>query len=293
MNLPLVTGCLSLVLLSTSMTPSTTSPTTVSETILNLWPDGKMPGHGATQPEGEKPPTGDGVQRITNVSQPTLTVFKAPPTPKPGPAMVVCPGGGYNILAYNKEGTEIAAWLNSLGITALVLKYRVPDNREGAFQDVHRAMRIARLHALDWNIDIDHLGIIGFSAGGHLAARLSTNYDQPTYREIDRADKLSPRPDFVILVYPAYLEVKSQLAPELHITPNIPPTLLIHAEDDLPYFPSSQVYHAALDAGKIPNEFLVYPTGGHGFGLHSPYAARVWPQQAAAWLRMIGTLSRD
>ncbi len=139
-----------------------------------------MPGRGAKEPEGDMPSKGDNVRRITNVSRPTLTVFPAPKKDAPAPAMTVCPGGGYSDVVSDKEGTEIAAWLNSAGISALVLKYRVPHNRGGALQDIQRALSLARAHAAEWNIDPKRLGVIGFSAGGNLAAKASTRFDLGT-----------------------------------------------------------------------------------------------------------------
>ncbi len=263
---------------------------TVPGITLNLWPDGKMPGHGATQPEMVKPATGDQVTRITNVSTPTLTVFLAPGTKGTTPAMVVCPGGAYGLLSYNLEGTEVAGWLNSLGITAAVLKYRVPGNRDGAFQDIQRAVRLVRQHAEEWKINPAHVGAIGFSAGGHLAARLSNNSAQPAYPPIDGADQLSCRPDFVVLVYPAYLEVKGQLAAEMTVTAQTPPTFIAHTEDDHKYVAGSKIYFAALQAAKAPSEFQLFPTGGHGYGLRCQKDAKVWPQRCQEWLHKNGIL---
>src|SRR4051812_47110786 len=160
-------------------TRPTTGPTTkpVAAVTLDVWPAGKMPGRATTQPEGERPPRGDDVRRVTDVSRPALSVFPAPKTDAPAPAMIVCPGGGYSYVVIDKEGTEVAAWLNSVGVGALVLKYRVPNNREGALQDVQRALSLARAHAAEWNIDPKRLGVIGFSAGGNLAAKASTRFD--------------------------------------------------------------------------------------------------------------------
>ncbi len=202
---------------------------------------------------------------------------------------MVCPGGAYRKLAYCKEGTEVARWLNSLGISAIVLKYRVPDNREGAFQDIQRAMRLVRAHAAEWNIDPQRLGVLGFSAGGHLAARLSTNNAVSAYPAIDAADALSCRPDFVMLVYPAYLADKDgHIASELPITAALPPTFITQTEDDERFIAGTKLYHAALDEAKAPNKFLLYRTGGHGYGLRSDKEARVWPQAAKAWLMEMG-----
>ncbi len=156
-------------------------------------------------------PRNDGFHRITNVSRPTLTLFPAPR--KAGaaaaPAMIVCRGGGYGYTVIDKEGTEIAAWLNSAGFSALVLKYRTPNNRAGALQDAQRALSLARERAAEWNLDPQRLGIIGFSAGGHLAARTSTSFGERSYPDIDAIDENSCRPDFAVLVSPAYLDDKA------------------------------------------------------------------------------------
>ena len=255
--------------------------------IVDVWPEGKMPGRGASEPEMERP-SADSFRRLTNISRPTLTVFPAKKSSRPAPAMIVCPGGGYSYVVYDKEGTEIASWLNSAGITALVLKYRVPNNREGALQDLQRALSLARAYAAEWNVDTKRLGVMGFSAGGNVAAKASTLFDQRSYPAIDAVDKKSCRPDFVVLVYPAYLERDGQLATDLNLRARIPPTLIISAEDDKTYVASSKIYHAALDAAKVPNELVLYSSGGHGFALRSDKEARVWPQAALDWLRKIG-----
>jgi acetyl esterase/lipase len=259
-------------------------------TTFDVWPEGRMPGRGADEPEGERP-SKDGFHRITNVSRPTLNVFPAPK--KGAPAVIVCPGGGYNYVVIDKEGTEVAAWLNSNGITALVLKYRTPRNREGALQDLQRALSLARAHAAEWNIDPERLGVIGFSAGGDLAAKASTLFGQRSYTAVDAADRRSCRPDFAVLVYPAYLEKDGQVAPDLNLEAKIPPTLIVSTEDDSISAGGSKVYHAALDAAKVPNEFLLYPTGGHGYGLRSERDVRVWPQAALDWLRKVGVLKAE
>lgn len=263
--------------------------TTAAATV-DAWPEGKMPGRGAGEPEGDTPARGDNVRCITNVSRPTLTVFPAPKTSASAPAVIICPGGGYNYVVYDKEGTDVAAWLNSAGITALVLKYRVPHNREGALQDVQRALSLARAHASEWNIDPKRLGVIGFSAGGNLAAKASTLFDRRAYPTVDAVDQQSCRPDFAVLVYPAYLDKDGQVAPDLNLKANIPPTLIVHTEDDKTFVTGSKVYHAALREAKVPNEFLLYHTGGHGYGLRSEKDVRAWPQAALDWLHKIGVL---
>lgn len=253
-----------------------------------LWPAGRMPGTATSEPEQLQPDKGDGVDRITNVSLPTLTVFRAAQRDTPAPAVVVCPGGGYGILAFNKEGTEVAAWLNTLGITAVVLKYRVPGNRDGAFQDIQRAVRVVRSHATDWGIDPARVGVLGFSAGGHLCARLSTDAAHVAYAALDAVDALPSRPDFAILVYPAYLQHEGKVSPELPVSAQTPPTLIVHTEDDTGFVPGSKIYHAALDAAGVPNAFELFATGGHGYGLRCTKDAKVWPERTAAWLAANG-----
>ncbi|HVU34401.1 MAG TPA: sialate O-acetylesterase [Opitutaceae bacterium] len=252
-----------------------------------VWPEGRMPGQGATAPEHLLPPRGDHVHRLTDISRPTLSVFPAPKGAKPAPAMIVCPGGGYSYVVYDKEGNEIAAWLNSAGITAVVLRYRVPHNRAGALQDLQRSLSLARANAAAWNIDPHRLGVIGFSAGGNLGAKVSTAPER-TYAPVDATDEQSCRPDFAVLVYPAYLEHDGRLAPDLPVDGQVPPTLIVHNEDDHAFVAGSKLYHAALVRAGVPNEFLLYRTGGHGYGLRCTLEARAWPHDALIWLHRIG-----
>jgi acetyl esterase/lipase len=253
--------------------------------IIEVWTEGKMPGNEVSEPEADMPAKPDGVQRITNISHPTLSLF--PAKNKNAPAVIVCPGGGYNYVTYNKEGTEVAEWLNSLGITALVLKYRTPKNRDGAFQDLQRAISLTRENAKKWSINPKKTGVIGFSAGGHLAAKASNLFENRSYSPIDSIDKKSCRPDFVILVYPAYLEREGKIAPELNLKAKIPPTLIVHNEDDKTFILGSKIYQAALNEAKVKNTFLFYQTGGHGYGLRSDKEAGRWTKDAADWLEKI------
>lgn len=256
-----------------------------------LWPKGQIPGRAAAGPEKEVPSRGDNVIRITDVAEPAISIFKVAGAAKPTPAVIVCPGGGYSILAYNKEGTEIATWLNSIGVTAVVLKYRVPGNQDGAFQDLQRAMRIVRHSAADWNIAPDRIGVMGFSAGGHLSARLSTNPDKPAYPKLDPVDDEKLRPDFAILVYPAYLSrVPGKLAADLPLGPSVPPIFMVHTEDDKSFIAGSKALHEALDAAKLPHEFFLCATGGHGYGLRSDKEVAAWPEKCRAWLTKNGIL---
>ena len=278
-----------LLFLVLTVTAFSQTPTPPALPVVDVWPEGKMPGQGAKDPEAEVPKN-DGFHRITNVSRPTLTIFPAPPKPDiaPAPAMIVCPGGGYGYTVIDKEGTEIAAWLNSAGISALVLKYRTPNNRAGALQDAQRALSLAREHGAEWNIDPHRLGIIGFFAGGNLAAKTSAPLEERSSPAIDAVDKQSCRPDFAVLVYPAYLDDKAgHVSPDLNLMAAIPPTLIVHSEDDKTHVVGSKVYDAALTAAKLPHEFKLYPTGGHGYGLHCDRDAKAWPKDALDWLHKI------
>lgn len=240
---------------------------------------------------------GEPVLRMTDVSEPTITIYRAPDEVASGAAMVVCPGGGYNILAYDLEGTEICEWLNNIGVTAVLLKYRVP-RREGRekhaapLQDVQRAIGYVRAHAEELDIDPNRIGVMGFSAGGHLSAMVSNNFAERTYPAVDAADKVSCRPDFCLLVYPAYLSGdKFQLAPELKVSSATPPTMLIQAEDDNPHIYSSLFYYYALKEAGVPAWMHLYSKGGHGYGLRDTGAAvNEWPDRVEDWFREIGVI---
>ncbi|HEY2342682.1 MAG TPA: alpha/beta hydrolase, partial [Chthoniobacteraceae bacterium] len=232
---------------------------TAPEPII-LWPNGAPDEHEQIGPEADmtKPtdgkPGGKTVIRTGNVSVPTLTVFRPPADKDTGAAVVVCPGGGYSILAWDLEGTEICDWLNSEGVTAALLKYRVPARKgvpryAGPLQDAQRSLGILRQHAQEWKIDSKRIGILGFSAGGHLSAAASTNYSQRTYARIDEADDQSCRPDFTILIYPAYLAVKEKddaLAPEIKVTAETPQAFIVQTEDDPVRVENALSYYSAL-----------------------------------------------
>lgn len=228
----------------------------------------------------------DGVLRLTNVENPTIAVYPAPDATTPSPAVLVCPGGGYKILAYDKEGTEIAQWLNSIGFTAVVLKYRVPDNRPGALEDAQRALGLIRHNAAAWNIDSNRTGILGFSAGGHLAASASTASGARTYAPIDEADAESCIPNFTVLIYPAYLGGDDLALPaEVPVTKDTPPAFILQTQDDSNYINSSLAYYIALKAAGVPAEMHLYAEGGHGYGLRpSEHAVSGWPALCGAWL---------
>ena len=201
---------------------------------------------------------------LCNVARPTITVY-SPKGKNTGAAVMVFPGGGYQVLAMGLEGTEICDWLTSKGITAILLKYRVPSKKmypakgsPQALQDVQRAIGLVRLHATEWHIDPHKIGVLGFSAGGHLAAAISTRYDHRLYPAVDAADKQSCRPDFAVPIYPGHLWIdptKFELNPDIRVTSQTPPTFLLQNEDDpVDSINNSLVYYIALKKAKVPTE---------------------------------------
>lgn len=226
------------------------------------------------------------ITRITEVTDPVLVVYEPDAALNNGAGLIVCPGGGYSILAVDLEGYEIAQWLNQLGYTAFVLQYRVPQKREEAMYDLQRAIRLVRSKATTWKMDTDKLGVLGFSAGASLSARASTRYDQQTYQVQDAVDSLSCRPDFAVLIYPAYLDQgeNRSLSPELLVDANTPPMFVFATADDA-YGNSALVMTTALRDSKVPVALHLLPEGGHGYGLRNGNnAAETWPSLAEKWL---------
>lgn len=267
---------------------------------LDVWPD-IVPGEkGDVGEEKLRPPKGNAkaVQRLTNVTKPTLTVYRPEKEKDTGAAVLICPGGGYSILAWDLEGTEVAEWLNSIGVTGVVLKYRVPrrkgrEKHDAPLQDAQRAMSLVRKNASKWGIDAKRIGILGFSAGGHLSAATATNFDKRHYGKIDAADNVSSRPDFAVLVYPAYLIDSNGLSPEIRVTADTPQTFFAHASDDRISSENSIAMYLALKKAKVPAELHIYASGGHGFGLRSSeHPASSWPQRCEQWLRSRGLLKQ-
>ena len=248
---------------------------------------------------------------IQNVSRPTLTVY-SPKGRNTGAAVMVFPGGGYQILAIDLEGTEVCDWLTSRGITCVLLKYRVPHGGPSwqrdcncqinpkpapAVQDAQRAMGIVRQHAAEWHIDPHKIGVLGFSAGGHLVAAISNDYQRRSYRAVDDADKQSARPDFAIAIYPGHLWVPGgrqlKFNPDIHVTRNTPPTFLLQAEtDSVDNVNQSLVYYIALKDAGVPVEMHLFTNGGHAFGLRrTKDPITEWPQLVEKWLRTIGIVA--
>lgn len=253
-----------------------------ASSVVDLWPAGRMPGKGADLPESS---TNLGTLRITNVSCPTIGIYPAKTWPGSRPAMLICPGGAYSRIAYIKEGERIAFWLNSLGITGVVLKYRVPKNRDGAIQDLQRAIRLVKANASTWKIDKKSIGLIGFSAGGHLVARLISQTPQTNYDAIDQIDSYSTHVDLAMFVYPAYLSKADSLDIAFKPKSTFPPIFIAHTRDDSLFVKGSLAFKSELDRSGISSTFFLVDTGGHGYGLESDKEIKIWPQVAAKWLK--------
>jgi acetyl esterase/lipase len=267
--------------------------------VIDVWP-GKAPGEtgaiGAEKfldpsPKDKKP-----IKRLTNITRPTLTVYRPTKVKDTGAAVVIAPGGGYNILAWDLEGEEVAAWLNSIGVTGIVLKYRVPrrpgDPKDGAppgaLQDAQRALSLVRSKAAEWNLDANRIGMLGFSAGGQLTATLSTNYEKRAYEKIDSVDQVSCRPDFSVLIYPGGVleKGKDELRADIRVTKETPPMFFAHAENDPVQVENSVMLFLALKKAGVPADLHVYATGGHGFGLRpTVQTCSTWPKRCEDWMR--------
>ncbi len=275
---------------------------TAAAANITLFPDG-APGEVAGWPGAEVTLVGDdGVARVYNVSAPALEPFPLAGAGGPAPAVVIAPGGGYALLAYDKEGTDVARRFNALGFAAFVLKYRVPARPDdpakpkwwAPLQDAQRAVSVVRARAAAWNVNGSAVGVVGFSAGGHLGAHASTAFDERAYDPVDADDDASCRPDFAVLVYPwsvadANDARATTLAPEINVTATTPRACLVHAADDgTAPFHNSVLYFEALDAAGVRGSRLeIDPKGGHGFGLcqnlERDEEVCAWPDAAAAW----------
>lgn len=295
-----------------AQTQASAWPPSPAHITIPLWP------HGAPGPSTAKGPeqdtttskdhqvAGRAVIRIGNVTEPAITLYllvgktasaDSNGTRTDSPTVVVFPGGAYRILAIDLEGTEVCDWLNSAGVNCVLLKYRVPESgpypkSEAALQDAQRAIGLVRQHASEWHIDAKRVGVLGFSAGGHLAAALSTHYDARLYSEIDAADRLSCRPDFAILIYPAYLvnpEKNFEFSADIPVIASMPPAFLVQTEDDPVHVENAIGYFTALKKAGVPAELHLYAQGGHGYGLRpTDKPVTKWPTLAEKWLRTIG-----
>ncbi len=281
--------------------------------VILLWED-KIPN---SQPSDEKEEREvDGILKLRKVQTPTLEVFLPSERNATGKAVVICPGGGYGMLSYDWEGTDIAKWFNTQGVAAFVLKYRLPQSKsiiiqhEAPLQDAQRAMRLVRFHAEKWGVDKTKIGVIGFSAGGHLASTLGTQYDKITVKATDEIDKISARPNFMALIYPV-ISMKypvthkgsrnnllgnnpseilvNEYSNELQVNNNTPQTFIVHSTDDkaVPVENSLNFYKALKDVG-VKAEMHIYPEGGHGYSLaiNRGYL-QSWTNRLADWLSTI------
>jgi len=291
--------------------------TSFSQTIIPLYKDSipnskPSPNEESSTYEGENK-----ILIVHNVSRPSLTVFLQPKEKASGAAVIICPGGGYSILAASHEGYDVAKKLNEMGVAAFVLKYRIPDdktmlNKEiGPLQDAQRAIQIVRERAVEWNINPSRIGIMGFSAGGHLASTAGTHFDKAV---IENKNNTSLRPDFMVLVYPVisftdsigHIGSRDNLlgknpseekiraySGELQVVANTPPAFLVHAgNDDVVKVQNSIRFYEAEQKNNIPAELHIYPKGGHGFGMNNPTTKDLWMERLKNWLDLNGWLKK-
>jgi acetyl esterase/lipase len=286
--------------------------TKAQDITIPLWAPGKVPNYQKTD-ETEKSESRD-IVLISKVQSPEIAVFLPAKRNANGQAVIICPGGGYAYLAYNWEGTDVAKLLNAKGITAIVLKYRLPNSKSNInptlspLMDAKRAMRIVRANAAKWNIQKNDIGIMGFSAGGHLASTLATHFDEGDASSKDSIEQQSSRPDFAVLIYPVitmnkgftHMGSRTNLlgndpdsalvnlySNELQVTKQTPPTFLVHATDDktVPVENSLRFYEAVKNNG-VPVEMHIFPHGGHGFGLAlGKGELEDWTNLLVAWMR--------
>jgi acetyl esterase/lipase len=282
----------------------------VEPVIIELWP-GKVPGDIGIRGEEksfEAPPrktepdkpyrvAGRPCKLITNVSKPTIVVYRPAKDKDTGAAVLICPGGGYHNLFWDLHGEEVADWLTSIGVTGIILKYRCPrregeDKKEpavGPLKDAQRAVSLVRRKAPDWGIDPKRIGMMGFSAGGHLVGATATNFDRRSYEPIDEVDRVSCRPDFGVMLYSGYLKYddRDELKPDLRVSAHTPPIMLVHATDDpVSAVENSVVMYRALQRAKVPVQMHLYAIGGHPFGVRKRgLPVDSWPQRCEEWLR--------
>ena len=274
-------------------------------TILNIWP-GKPPGETKDLPpeidltkDTDKLIAGKRIIKLGNVSTPQIAVYKPEKSKDTGASVIICPGGGHHILAYDLEGTEVAEWLNTIGVTGIVLKYRVPfrnpDKRwSAAVADAQRAVSLVRSKAAEWNLDPKRIGICGFSAGGETAGLTSLFLEERQYTALDDVDKVSCKPDFAILIYPGGFDTKgqAQIRDNIKVTKDTPPMFLVHAIDDPVTANNSLALAVELKKAGVSTELHIYDAGGHGYGLRlvNTLPITTWPKRCEEWMQRRGLL---
>ena len=275
--------------------------------VIELWPETAPGEKGDLGAEKDMTKSTDAlvagkrVIRLGNVSKPTISIYPAARRKDTGATVLVIPGGGYHILAFDLEGTEVCEWLNSIGVTAVLLKYRVPAQMGSArqaapLQDAQRAMGLLRARSKELGLDPERIGAVGFSAGGHLVAALSSAKER-AYPVVDASDSGNYRPDFNIVIHPGYLVIKEEsdkISPEVQVSTNHPPTFLAMTQDDPVRVENAVFYYMALKRAGVPSELHTYPTGGHGYGLRrTEHYVTTWPDRAEDWMRSRGLLTRS
>jgi acetyl esterase/lipase len=280
--------------------------------VMNVWPGRPPDETGEVGPEKtrmspklerKQVEVTEPTRLITNVSTPTISVYRPAPDKDTGTAMLICPGGGYWDLYYELEGEEVAAWLNSIGVTGIILKYRVPRHADEPkaeparrpLQDAQRALSLVRSKAAEWGLNPQRIGMVGFSAGGHLALATATSFEKRSYEAVDDVDKISCRPDFVVPVYPGYLKAKDkdEIAPWMHVPAGTPPVFLVHGDEDIISPPEHSVLmYLALKRAGVPAELHVYAGTAHDFGVRrNEHAYSKWTEACADWMRERGWLT--
>lgn len=269
---------------------------------LKIWP-GAVPGESSFDASKVTPPAprNDGIERIALVTEPTLTYYPAPAHLNTGTAVLIFPGGGYNILAWTHEGEEMAAWFNRLGVNAALLKYRVPRRdpdtpHEQPLKDAQRGLALLRANAAAWGFAPDRVGLMGFSAGGHLAVMTAVSGAERTYPRQDDTDDLVRAPDFLMPIYPAYLgdeRTAGELYPNVKVTPAFPPTFVAVTHDDVLRGLNAAKLYIALRTANVPAELHIYTRGGHGYGIRpSANPVSTWHHRLEDWLRAEGWLKK-
>ena len=282
-----------------------TTSLAAAPTILNIWP-GKPPGETKELPpevdltkDTDKLIAGKRIIKLGNVSTPQIAVYKPEKSKDTGASVIICPGGGHHILAYDLEGTEVAEWLNTIGVTGIVLKYRVPfrnpDKRwSAAVADAQRAVSLVRSKGAEWNLDPKRIGICGFSAGGETAGLTSLFLEERQYAAVDDVDKVSCKPDFAILVYPGGFDTKgqAQMRESIKVTKDTPPMFLVHAIDDPVTANNSLALAVELKKAGVSTELHIYDAGGHGYGLRlvNTLPITTWPKRCEEWMQRRGLL---